>query len=70
MRAFLADSFQRFDLSELTAAHFVDNPASGRVLTKLAFKRTGAGVRASAGRLEDAAEYLYRLTRDHFGTDT
>ena len=38
-------------LSRLAAGHFVDNPASGRVLEKLGFRRTGkVAPRFSAGR--------------------
>lgn len=38
-------------LRKLTAGHFVDNPASGRVLQKIGFRPTGqTGQRYSAGR--------------------
>ena len=63
MRAFLADSFARFALPEITAGAMADNPASQRVLEKLGFERTGAGRCTSMARLEDVPEYLYRLTR-------
>ncbi|WP_423142934.1 GNAT family N-acetyltransferase [Parablastomonas sp. CN1-191] len=44
------------------ARHFVDNPASGRVLRKLGFRPTGAIVRiASAGRAEPADAHSYEL---------
>ncbi|RJF85983.1 GNAT family N-acetyltransferase [Sphingomonas cavernae] len=44
----------------LTAGHFVDNPASGRVLRKLGFRPTGRVVpRGSEGRGEEAPCALY-----------
>ena len=49
-------------LARLEAAHFVDNPASGRVLEKLGFLATGiSGPRHSFARGEDATSRLYRL---------
>ncbi len=43
-------------LPRLTAGHFVDNPASGRVLAKLGFRATGDTVRRySAGRRTEAS---------------
>lgn len=50
--------------SRIEAGHFVDNPASGRVLRKAGFLPTGkVAPRHSAGRGEDAPCILYRL--DH-----
>lgn len=40
-RAVVALARHSLRLSRLTAAHFVDNPASGRVLAKLGFAATG-----------------------------
>jgi RimJ/RimL family protein N-acetyltransferase len=54
-------------LKQLNASHFLDNPASGRVLEKLGFRPTGAIVpRHSAGRGRTALSKLYclRLTED------
>lgn len=54
-------------LKQLSASHFLDNPASGRVLEKLGFRPTGTIVpRHSAGRGEPALSKLYclRLTAD------
>ncbi len=46
---------------EILAAHFLDNPASGRVLRKLGFEPTGRTVpRWSCGRGADAETVLYR----------
>jgi RimJ/RimL family protein N-acetyltransferase len=40
-------------IDRLVSGHFVDNPASGRVLEKLGFVRTGRAPRFSVGRGED-----------------
>jgi RimJ/RimL family protein N-acetyltransferase len=50
-RAVVRMARDSFRLSRLVAGHFLDNPASGRVLEKLGFRATGAvGPRYSAGR--------------------
>jgi RimJ/RimL family protein N-acetyltransferase len=54
-------------LKQLSASHFLDNPASGRVLEKLGFRPTGAIVpRHSTGRGGPALSKLYclRLAED------
>ncbi len=66
MTAFLADIFQRFPVDEIRASHFNDNPASGRVLSKLGFTQTGQAMGSSAARLEHTPETLYRLIRTKF----
>jgi RimJ/RimL family protein N-acetyltransferase len=44
------------------ARHFVDNPASGRVLEKVGFRRTGEVTeRHSAGRGQVARSFVYEL---------
>ncbi|WP_265571751.1 GNAT family N-acetyltransferase [Sphingomicrobium nitratireducens] len=49
-------------LKSLQAAHFLDNPASGRVLEKLGFTPTGrTAMHYSCGRGREAATRLYRL---------
>ena len=49
-------------LRKLNAGHFIDNPASGRVLEKLGFRPTSAVVeRYSAGRGEAAPCRLFEL---------
>jgi RimJ/RimL family protein N-acetyltransferase len=49
-------------LTRLNAGHFVDNPASGRVLEKLGFKPTGlVAPRFSCGRREAAPCKLFEL---------
>jgi len=50
-------------LDRLEASHFLDNPASGRVLEKLGFKPTGLSAeRYSCARGGDAMARLYRLS--------
>ena len=61
MRSFLKTFGLRFDLDEIEADHFDDNPASGSVLRKLGFKQSGTGMAKSLARLEPAAVTLYRL---------
>ena len=54
-RAVIAAARDSLRLRRLEAGHFLDNPASGRVLEKLGFRPTGAIVpRYSAGRGEIA----------------
>lgn len=65
-RALLGWAFEQFDLSQTTADHFHDNPASGRVLEKLGFEKTGEGVGKSKARLEPETVIEYRLTRTRF----
>src|SRR5262245_10207611 len=53
---------QALKLPRLEASHFLDNPASGRVLEKLGFKPTGMSVaRYSCARGGEAISKLYRL---------
>ena len=50
--------------ARLVAGHFIDNPASGKVLRKVGFRPTGRQVRRfSAGRGEAAAMAEYELPR-------
>jgi RimJ/RimL family protein N-acetyltransferase len=50
-RAVVRMARDSFRVPRLVAGHFLDNPASGRVLEKLGFRPTGAvGPRYSAGR--------------------
>lgn len=44
-RAMLGIARYGMGLKRLTSGHFIDNPASGRVLTKLGFRPTGVVVR-------------------------
>lgn len=68
-RALIGDVFARFaTVGEITATRFADNPASGAMLAKLGFERTGTGLGASKARVERAPIVLYRLRRDRFGS--
>ena len=54
-RALIANARDSLRLKRLDAGHFLDNPASGRVLGKLGFKPTGVTrTRYSAGRGREA----------------
>ena len=54
-RALIANARDTLRLRRLDAGHFVDNPASGRVLAKLGFRPTGVTrQRFSAGRGAEA----------------
>jgi len=64
-RAMLATARHGLRLKRLHAGHFLDNPASGRVLEKLGFTPTGKIVpHYSAGRGEAAPCRLFRLDLD------
>jgi RimJ/RimL family protein N-acetyltransferase len=61
-RALLATARHGLRMKRLDSAHFLDNPASGRVLEKLGFKPIGMIVpRYSAGRGEAAPCRLFKL---------
>ena len=58
----LIDIARTLKLAQLEASHFVDNPASGRVLEKLGFVATGLSAeRFSCARNGDATTRLFRL---------
>jgi RimJ/RimL family protein N-acetyltransferase len=63
MQALLADAIPRFVLTEIDADHFADNPASGRVLLKLGFAKTGTGMGTSGARDGPAPMVTYRWTQ-------
>lgn len=59
----LVDIARALRLARLEASHFIDNPASGRVLDKLGFRPTGlTAPRHSCARGGDAVARLFRLT--------
>jgi RimJ/RimL family protein N-acetyltransferase len=61
-RGLLAAARNSLRLRRVVSGHFLDNPASGRVLAKLGFRPTGEIVqRYSAGRGEDAPCRLFEL---------
>jgi len=58
----LIDIARTIGLARLEASHFVDNPASARVLEKLGFTATGLSApRMSCARGAEAVTRLYRL---------
>ena len=59
----LIDIARALNLPRLEASHFIDNPASGRVLEKLGFTPTGiSAARYSCARGGEAMARLYRLS--------
>jgi len=59
----LIDIAKVLKLPRLEASHFVDNPASGRVLEKLGFVATGmSAARYSCARGGEAISRIYRLS--------
>jgi len=71
-RALLANARDTLRLKRLDAGHFLDNPASGRVLAKLGFKPTGVTrKRYSAGRGAEAEcrEFALELAAEAAETD-
>ncbi len=64
-RAVIEIARHALPLRRLSAWHFADNPASGAVLRKLGFQRTGQALtKTSAGRSEPAAAIGYALDLD------
>ncbi len=63
--AVIAIARHALGLRRLEAFHFIDNPASGRVLAKLGFRATGRiESRPSRGRGGEAPSALYELDLD------
>lgn len=61
-RAVVAIARDGLRLDRISASHFLDNPASGRVLEKIGFRATGAiAYRYSAGRSAAAPAKLFEL---------
>ncbi|MEO0620353.1 MAG: GNAT family N-acetyltransferase [Pseudomonadota bacterium] len=64
-KAMIDDVFLYNDLAEIRATTFVDNPASGRVLSKLGFAETDRGFGTSLARGDDRIpEVRMRLMRE------
>lgn len=65
-RAMVAIARDTLRLDRLTSGHFVDNPASGRVLRKLGFREVGRGRRAclARGREVESVEMVLDLKED------
>jgi len=69
-RALLAAARHSLRVKRLDAGHFIDNPASGRVLEKLGFRPTGViAPRFSAGRGEAAPCRLFKLEFEESETE-
>jgi len=62
-RAVAEHAFASGELRVLTAGHFTDNPASGRVLEKLGFTHTGEAQWGCVARGEEVPCMLFRLER-------
>lgn len=62
----LTHAFDTFDLPEILAGHFFDNPASGGVLGKLGFTLSQKGQAQSPARVEPAPNLIYRLSKQMF----
>ena len=61
----LIDIVRALRLPGIQASHFIDNPASGRVLEKLGFEPLGIiALRLSCGRGEEAPARMFRLELD------
>jgi RimJ/RimL family protein N-acetyltransferase len=68
-RAVLVAARESLRLGTVNAGHFLDNPASGRVLEKLGFRPTGAVIaHFSAGRHEAAPCKLFSVDLSDAGT--
>ena len=65
LAAFCAEIFERFPIARIEADHFIDNPASGAVLTKVGFTKTGTDMGTSKARVEPSALITYALQRDN-----
>ena len=62
----MRDCFKRFDFDTLEADHFHDNSASGRVLHKMGFVKTGEALAGSAARAQKETVITYELERARF----
>ena len=60
-RALVDNARQSLRLNRLVSGHFIDNPASGRVLAKLGFRPTRTELRYSAGRGAEAPCRVFEL---------
>jgi ribosomal-protein-alanine N-acetyltransferase len=63
VKALIAHAFEMDEFAYLTAGHFLDNPASERVIRKLGFAPLGSEVRDCAARGAKARCRTYRLDR-------
>ncbi len=63
VRALINHAFRTPDLNNIPITHFIDNPASGRVIAKCGFRPVGQRTLHSVARGQDVAALTYRLTR-------
>lgn len=68
--AVIRHGFETDNVPAFSASHFVDNPASGRVLAKLGFVVMGEGRQWSVARSADVAAVSCWLDRDRFESVT
>ncbi len=61
---FTNEVFRRFPISALYAEHFVDNPASGRILRNMQYDLLGEAYARSEARGGTAPILRYRMTRE------
>lgn len=57
-------AFEELGADKLTSGHFLDNPASGRVLEKCGFRYTGESMEPSEARGEAVAHRNFECKRD------
>lgn len=66
LRGLVGFAFAQHNVTRIEADHFVDNPASGRVMQKVGFQRTGTGQSTSLARDKPAPHVTYALTPGDF----
>lgn len=59
-------AFDILNVEKITAGHYTENPASGRVLVKTGFEEIGTGTRPCLARGENVPAIDYHLTREHW----
>ena len=65
-RTLINFAFDILAIEKLTAGHYINNPASGRVLTKSGFEKTGESTRPCLAQDKDMASIDYHLTRERW----
>lgn len=62
--ALIDHCFEEAGFERVTCGHFVDNPASGRVISKLGFRYTGVGLVWCEARQTDVETLKYERLRE------
>jgi RimJ/RimL family protein N-acetyltransferase len=62
-RVLIDFAFDILGVEKLTAGHYTENPASGRILLKTGFEETGESARPCLARGEDMPALDYQLTK-------